>query len=382
VDIYNYSVYAYGGSLSIAANENVDIENSTLGAASDNNISISGSQGSASRNVFITANGGNIDISAGNDLTILNTTLDLGGNISISDSSTITANDGDVDITTGGGLSISAEGTVNVSGSEILGNNISISDSTIPAINGDVNIKNNNSLTLPDTTGFGLSQANGIKITDGSSIAANAGNAAESGNVNISTDGGVDMESSKINANSSAGIGGNVTVTAGTGITVNGASISGDTAAGTIALNNASGQATIENGASAQAFYLTVNSPDGILIDGTSGGGVHLSGNTMKLTSGNLAAKDVIAVNHEDLSSFQSVNIAGHTLDIEYTTFAGGSSVNLGSSTGTLNINNGVQPFNINLIQDNYGSTPITSAGQFTPGYSASAGLHNYAIGP
>jgi hypothetical protein len=357
VDIYKWGVYAYGGQLRIKADiGNVDIENSTLGAGSDSNVSISSSPSSASKNVFITANGGKIDISAGNDLTILNTSFELGGNISISDS-TITANDGDMDITAGGTLSISAGGTENISGNEIFGDNIDISGSTITANNGNVNIENNGGYSLPDGAGFDLSSAFNVKVSGGSTITAN------SGNVKISTAGIVDLDSSTVSASGSAGTTGNVTVNAGAGITVNGTAISGDVTAGTIALNNTSGQTTIQNGSSMRAFYISVNSPDGILIDGTSGG--HISGNTMNLTAGmgDASGGPTITVQNEDLGNLSIVNVQSHTVNLDndnlsslsqyyFTSFYHGYHIGDGDLAGYVNFNNDTLDH----------TTPITSS--------------------
>jgi hypothetical protein len=363
VDIYNYNVYAYGGLLRInAANGSVDIENSKLGAGTGSYVNITGSTLSASQNVYINAYGGDIEINAGNNLTILNTTFDLGGNITIS-SSSVTADNGSVEIASDGTLSISDEGTEmaeNISGNQILGDNITISSSIITANGGDIDIANNNNISVPDIVGFDLSPANDIAIT--SSILA-----ANTGNVNFSTDGGVDMENSSVSASGSAGITGNVTVNAGAGITVNGTAINGDLAAGTITLNNASGQTTIQNGSSLQAFYINVNSPDGILIDGTGGGS--LKGNTMNLTSSLGDASDdanghhTVTIQDTDLAQLAIVNVQSHTVNLDNDNFASESSYNFTSFYHGFHINDGHMAGYVNFNNDTLDyTTPIISS--------------------
>jgi hypothetical protein len=364
-------ISAHEGSVNIASfYGSVDIEDMNIRSGSTHNVDIFGiSLIQAGGNANIYAQGGTVSISAAEDLTLYNLAIDLGGDISISGGSTIIGEDG-VNITTVGMLSISGNGTEEISGVTVSGNNISISDSTITAKNGDVNIEDNNILALPDTGGFDLSQANHIGITAGSTITANAGN------VNISTDGGVDLANSTVSAKGSAGTTGNVTVNAGAGITVNGASLSGDAAAGTIALTSTAGQTTIENGASAQAFYLNVNSSDGILIDGTSGGGVHLSGNIMNLKGSYTDSNKGITltgtpVNPVDLSSFATVNMAAHTINLSFVGFGAGSYDNFQTFYGALaaNPNTGSAPQSgyLNFINGvTYAGTLITSGNQST----------------
>ena len=321
-----------GGSVTIESlNASVDIENASIASGSTHNVAISAeTRVQAGKGVAINAQGGSVTISAAEDLTMFNSEIDLGGNISISDS-TLTAEGNDVEdkdvdiITSGGALSITAEGTENVSGVGISGNNINISDSAITANIGDINIENKNSLSLSDTTDFDLSQANNIDITSGSTIAAN------NGNVTISTDGSVDVDNSTISANSASGTVG----------------ITSDTT-------------TIANGSTVQAFYLNVNSPDGILIDGTSGGGVHLSGNTMTLT----ANSGDVNVNTADLGNYATVNIQGHTVNFDNDNFSSTSSYNVTVFNHDYHINDGHVAGSANFNNDTLDqSTSIINTG-------------------
>jgi hypothetical protein len=143
-------------------------------------------------------------------------------------------------------------------------------------------------------------------------------------------------------------------------------------------VNATTGFTTIEGSSTVQAVTsLSVNSPDGILLDGTSG---HFTGNSLNVTSGNAGLTDTPTVQNADLTAFSSVNIAGNTVVVANTTFGGTSSVNIGSNSGLVNVNNGIIAFQGNMINDNYGLTAITSSGQFTSGYSTSSGLHTYSI--
>jgi len=207
------------------------------------------------------------------------------------------------------------------------------------------------------------------------------------GDVNLSTGGSVDLESSTVAASGSTG---NVTVNADAGITVNGATVSGDAVVGTVTLNSTSGQTTIENGASAQAFYLNVNSPDGILIDGTSGGGIHLSGNTMNLTSslGN-AADDVsdghkVEIENTDLSSFQAVNVQAHSVYLDNVNFSSLSSYNFTSFHGGYYIDDGHQAGYVNFNNDTVDHNAIVNLatpGTLNPNNNAGISLVNSASG-
>jgi len=101
-------------------------------------------------------------------------------------------------------------------------------------------------------------------------------------------------------------------------ITVNDSVLNANTATGRIGFNSQSGSVNI-TGTSIQAQYLSVNSGDGILLDGT--GQVFAStgtGSTANFTAANLAA-----FNNLDLSQFKNVNVTANTINLHNVAFDG-----------------------------------------------------------
>jgi hypothetical protein len=196
----------------------------------------------------------------------------------------------------------------------------------------------------------------------------------------LTAPGTVTVASGSINANN------NVTVTAGNGITINGTPVSADdTTYGNITLTSTAGMTTIQNGAS-MTGNLTINSPDGILIDGSSGG--TFSGNTMNLTAGNnddgnggptIAIHGPDPLHHVDLSAFANINISAHTIDLLDVTFGGLTPVNLGCFSGFANVNNGVVAGEANLRNVTYGIIPIISSLQVGTGIGTTPGIYVHA---
>jgi hypothetical protein len=209
---------------------------------------------------------------------------------------------------------------------------------------------------------------------------------AQSGDVDVTSyHGNVDVENSTVLAVGSVNLNAagsvtlnngsvtgikNVSVNAGTGITINGVAVTADDPAYGIYLTSTAGQTTIQNGSSV-AGNLTVNSPDGILIDGSRGG--TFSGNTMNLTAGggNSDGGPAITVNNEDLSAFQTVNMSAHTINLSDVAFGGSSNVNLHSYLGLLALlpNTGALsvPGEVNFINGvTFGGTLITTANELT----------------
>jgi hypothetical protein len=177
---------------------------------------------------------------------------------------------------------------------------------------------------------------------------------------------------------------GSVMVGAGTGLTVSSASISANTSSGTIELDSASGQTMIENGSSLRAYYIKVNSPDGILLDGTGGG--HVSGNTMNLTAamGNSDGGSTITLQNEDLSSFQTVNVQGHTVNVDGVNLSSLSSYNFTSFYGGYYIDNGHQPGYVNFNNDTLDHNAIVnlnSPGTLNPANNGNIGLGGSGAG-
>ncbi|MBW8863538.1 MAG: FecR domain-containing protein [Verrucomicrobia bacterium] len=101
-------------------------------------------------------------------------------------------------------------------------------------------------------------------------------------------------------------------------ITVNNSILSASTGTGMIGFISDSGSVNI-TGTSIQAQYLSVNSGDGILLDGT--GQVFAStgaGSTANFTAVNLAA-----FNNLDLSQFKNVNVIANTINLHNVAFDG-----------------------------------------------------------
>ena len=62
----------------------------------------------------------------------------------------------------------------------------------------------------------------------------------------------------------------------------------------------------------------SVNSPDGILLDGTGG---TFSGGQLDLASGNVDGTDEIDVKNADLTAFATINMAAHTINLTDVSF-------------------------------------------------------------
>ena len=206
--------------------------------------------------------------------------------------------------------------------------------------NGSISLKSDTSDVFVD---YDLYAGQDVDITGGSAggnidlenaaiYAGDSTYASTGGNVNLTANNGsVVLDGSTISASGSGGINGNVTVNAGNGITVNNTSISADTEAGTIALTSASGQTAIANGSTMQAFYINVNSPDGILLTSTSYA-KHLKGNQLTLATANSGSQ--INVANQNLCAFSTINMTAHTVNLLDVNFGSGSTVNLNSFFG------------------------------------------------
>lgn len=388
LDAYGSSLdYSSGGLVDISGAGNMDIDNTSIYGDGDVDLESGGT-------LTLRISSGNT-ITAGSAVNLISDN----GDVDIYNATILENNGNDVNVYADYGNLIlensifNAEGGANIE----VGGNILIGDDSFLNCYGDVNITAGNSSSTSEGADINIETSSvnagydpyflqgstsggsasiitdgGNVFMDGATIQAFTGEFVNNnGNVTIYAGGNVNLESTYISA------GGSLTINAGMGLTVSGTSLNANNTSGTITLNNTIEQTTINNGSSMQAFYITVDSPDGILLDGSSG---TISGNSLTLSSGNAAESDSVTVQNANLCSFASVNLAAHTLNVYNTTFGGGSSVNLGSETGILNINDESIPFDINLVEDNYGRTPITSSGQFTSGYSTSPGLHNYAI--
>jgi uncharacterized protein (DUF2345 family) len=221
------------------------------------------------------------------------------------------------------------------------------------------------------TGGITIQAPGNVNISDVYDTGISAG-----GTVNIeSYYGSVDLESAAVSA------AGNVSVTSDSAnVTVNNSTVA--STGGSVSIGNAvnatTGYTTIEGSSTVQAVtYLSVNSPDGILLNGTSGS---FSGSTLNLNSGNGAQSDTIQVLNANLSAFTAINIAGNTLDIEYSNLGSGV-VNLGSLSGIANVDNGVIAYEANLIRDQWNGSYITQ-GQIGSGIGTTPGVYSHSTAP
>ena len=294
-----------------------NVENSTVVEYGD--ITISASQ--------ITANNGGVDIlTASSDLS--HVYVDEGSSLSVGDisisGSTIKA--------TGAGrnVTISAGGSLaDTSASETLalvGDTVMAAGGTVTlTAQGDVDVDQDVSDTTALTAGSGdvdVTSHNGSMDVENSTVLAG-------GSVALSAAGSVTLNNGSV-----TGIK-NVSVNAGSGITINGVAITANDPDYGTYLTSTAGQTTIQNGSSV-AGNLTVNSPDGILIDGSRGGA--FSGSTISLTAGGGDANGgpAISVQNADLSGYATVNMAAHTVNLLDVAFGGSSAVNLHSYFGAL----------------------------------------------
>ena len=122
-----------------------------------------------------------------------------------------------------------------------------------------------------------------------------------------------------------------------------------------------------------QAQYLSVDSGDGILLDGST--------QVLNVGSATLRAKNLATVRSADLSNIALLNMTANTITVADSTFSSSGSYSFGTQTGQVNVNNGVNSGQLNLINDRVGPVAITSANQvnLTGGPSTAVGIHSYA---
>jgi FecR protein len=314
------------GNVNIEAGNNITISGSTISAAADGSDADYSDGNYTDTSIDIVPGYGNINLTAQEgDVTLISSTFNLGGNVNLIDE-TVSATGGNVDITTGV-LSVSAGGTVDITDPEINGGTINIgadsSGGSAISATGDINLT-----------------AENVNVADASLTAGNNVDIQADGTVSIASTSTVDTS---ITANGTAA-GDGVTINAQDGLAVSGATISANAASGTITLNNASGPATIENGSQLQAYYLNVNSDDGILIDGA--GNNALQGNTVSVTagSGNSSGGPTLTIQNDNLSSIGSMVVSAHTPVFNADTFNPGSVYNVFSWNGTAYVDDTAHP--------------------------------------
>lgn len=127
--------------------------------------------------------------------------------------------------------------------------------------------------------------------------------------------------------------------------TVTGSTINSDADSGSVTLGSSSGSTTITD-TSIRTHYLTVNSGDGILLDA--------AGKTLAATgagaTASFTAPNLITVNNADFSSFPTVNMAAHTINLSDVNLGAGA-VTLRSFLGALNVGSSQSGY-VNFIQN------------------------------
>jgi hypothetical protein len=178
-------------------------------------------------------------------------------------------------------------------------------------------------------------------------------------------------------------VGGHTTLTAGNAVNVLGTVVS--VANATINTAPDSGHVTMTSssdsvnvtGTSIQTHFLTINSGDGILLDG--------NGQTFTASgpgaTANLTAQNTINLNNADFRSFAELNVKGNTVTVVNVNLP--LITNVGTQTGSVNVNGPVTLGWFNVINSSWVNTPITSASQvaLSSGPVNTPGVHSYAIG-
>jgi hypothetical protein len=173
-------------------------------------------------------------------------------------------------------------------------------------------------------------------LLSGGDMSLNQVNLANTaGNINVTATGALDVQNGSFNAANTGG--GSVNLTGPSGITVNGANITTDPVNGSVYLDSTSGSVSV-SGTSIQAGFLTLYSGDGILLDGT---GATFTGSG-PYSSVNLTATTFISVNNADFTSYSTVNMASHTINLQNVAFNGTGAVNLASYLGVANFGSSV----------------------------------------
>jgi hypothetical protein len=365
----NSTITATGGDLDIIASSgDIDLSATTIKA-------IQGAAGTGQ--TLVTATGGAVNLTSGTTISSADvTTIDGGNGVSISGSSvqgtsveltgttgvnltngsSLDATFGNLDIaTTAGGINLSAS-TLNAIAGPTIGDSAS-GDVTIGSIGGAINISNGASITA----------ANQVDLTSDTGISiSGASNLTSSGGMFIDGDPSGASTPVSITGNSTltSGTGSNLVIQAGTALTVNGATFNADPVSGSVYMSSDTGSISVQS-ASLNSDYidlrtfstagsvtvkntaittnnLTLNSGDGILLDCN---GLPPTG-TGSLPQVNLTDMGIsgssLTVNHTDFSSFATVNMTAHTINLSNVNFGGTSAVNFYSNIPMLNVGSSV----------------------------------------
>jgi hypothetical protein len=384
-----------GGAVTLTADDNVFISESEI-TAEGGDVSIESNDGGdicISGETTISASG-NICIGTSDNMDIEDSTLTAGGNVYINNNGDLSASSAIIEAS--GLINLSVDGTVSFSDVDLTatsgdvdvsgGSDVDVEGSSALAIDGTITLSSTDGTLTLGSSSRDVFLAGGLITLSAEgdvTIGINSSINTLNGDIDItSTSGDVDITGSQIGAGLGS-VNSSATITANGAVNVSGGSI---TAANTLTIN--SDTATINGGASVQAFYINVNSPDGILIDGGSGG--TLSGNTMTLTgsmgdsSDDTSGDHSVTVQNEDLGNFANVNIQSHTVNLNGDNFSSSGDYNFTSFHHGYHIGDGNVGGYVNFNNDTLDHNAITSsdaAGTVNPNNNGGIGLGGTGAG-
>lgn len=189
-----------------------------------------------------------------------------------------------------------------------------------------------------------------LDSVDGS-VSLNGGSLTSDNGGTVSESGGVGIKAANLNS---------AQIFAGANVNVAGTDIAADSFSAT-----AGGSVNIGGGGTIAARTVILNAGDGILLDNVTmnGGGSSSSSASFRATASTSAINVGSADHGVDLSSYASVNMSAHTLNLLNVAFGGGSTVNLSSYNGLLapspNTGQASLPGYVNFINGvTYGGAP------------------------
>ena len=177
----------------------------------------------------------------------------------------------------------------------------------------------------------------------------------------------ISVKDSTINAPSS------LNIAAAKALDITGSALNADAGSGSVNLGSSFASTTIA-GTSITAHYLTVNSGDGILLDG-NGQTFTATGNGSKAT---FTAPNLISLNNADFSAFAMINLVANTVTLINVNLP--LITNVGTLTGNVNVNGPMEFGWFNLINSRWLGQDITSANQVTLSSAPvnAPGIHSY----
>jgi hypothetical protein len=272
------------------------------------------------------------------------------------------------------------------------------------------NISFNGSVSFDGIAGadnvlFSLIAGNQILVTPGSSIEADVANFQWESPAILSLD-SVNIVNQNGNTYFATGTGGllfnNCSVTTfgnlgvqtlgdanfnGTSLKANtiGMDVSGSLGFGDSGINlNAFGTFTAGQNITLNGGSFLTDPDSGGLTFTANNGDINVSGTSFNTSDLSLISLNGnLTMNNAGLSNVGYLNAVANTITVSDTIFNPSHAYNFGTATGQANVNNGVTPGDLNLIQDSLGPTAITSASQvnMTAGPVNTPGINSYRAG-